>query len=66
MDWFQGKGVGFSATECAPKEKHKPTGQGTQLLLDITDVVWKIEKYPSMNILPQFLAEGTYIIPRLL
>ena len=42
VDWFHGKGVGFSATECAPKEKHKPTGQGTQLLLDITDVLWKI------------------------
>ena len=42
IDKFAGENVNFSATECAPKKKHQPTGQGTQLVLDLADIVWKI------------------------
>ena len=42
FDKFQKEGVSFSTSECTPRQKHKVTGQATQLLLDITEIVWKV------------------------
>ena len=42
VDIFDEKGVKFSHSECSPRMKHKSTGSGTQLLYDISEVVWKI------------------------
>ena len=42
IDNFEEKGVTFSHPECAPRMKHKSTGSATQLLQDLTDIVWKI------------------------
>jgi hypothetical protein len=43
VDVFKEKKVGFSKSECAPKIKNRTTGNATQLVYDIADILWKIK-----------------------
>ena len=43
IDVFKERKVGFSKSECTPRIKNQKTGNATQLVFDIGDILWKLK-----------------------